>query len=151
VGLRPKTASELQIYQQSVNRFYQIFLEKVAKARSLTAETVDTIAQGRVWSGKSAQNIGLVDEIGGLETAIEYAVKKLELGDDWEVEEYPEKRNWETEIVEKLSAAKISSPLIDQKIITWAISQSKSELDFRELIKNRNQIYTILPFKLEIE
>lgn len=151
VGLRQKTEPELEIYQQGVNRFYTLFLNKVAKARNLTIDKVDTIAQGRVWSGKDAKNIGLVDEIGGLETAIQYTVKKLNLGDNWEVEEYPEKRTWETQIVEKLSQVNIQSQLSDSEKITLAISKLQSELDFQEVIENPHKIYAILPFKLEIK
>jgi protease-4 len=150
-GLRPKTEEELKIYQQSVDRFYNLFLEKVAKARNLSPEKVDPIAQGRTWSGENAKNIGLVDEIGGLETAIQYVVNKLDLGDDWQIEEYPEKRSWETEIMERLSEAKMQSQLSDHETIALAISKLKSTLDFQEVLQDPDKIYTILPFKLEIE
>merc|ERR1712178_228466 len=67
---RPKTEQELAIYQKSVNRVYDLFLEKVAESRDLAKEKVADIAQGRVWSGKTAKNIGLVDSFGGLDVAI---------------------------------------------------------------------------------
>lgn len=150
-GLRPKTDAELQIYQQSVNRFYNLFLEKVAEARKLSKNRVDTIAQGRVWSGKQAKDIGLVDEIGGLETAIKYTSEKLNLGNDWQVEEYPAKPTWETEIIEKLSEAKIKHNLSEQELMTLAISELTSELDLEDIISNPNKVYAILPFKVDIK
>lgn len=150
-GFRAKTDAELQIYQKSVDAFYSLFLEKVAKARNLTTEKVDNIAQGRVWSGEDAKNVGLVDEIGGLNSAIQYTIKELKLGDDWEVKEYPEKRNWETEFLEKLEETKLQEKLNDSQIIAITLSKLKSELDIADIIENPNQIYTILPFKLEIE
>jgi protease IV len=86
---RPKTPEELAIYQRSVERIYNLFLEKVAQGRDLPAAKVAEIAQGRIWSGKAAQEIGLVDEIGGLSAAIQYAAEKAELGEDWQLQEYP--------------------------------------------------------------
>ena len=57
------------------------------------------IAQGRVWSGSEAKRLGLVDEIGGLDDAIQYAVKKAGLGKNYRIVEYPQKK----ELVEALS------------------------------------------------
>lgn len=150
-GLQPKTEAELQIYQKNVNQIYTLFLEKVSKSRNLTTEKVDKIAQGRVWSGEDAKNIGLVDEIGGLESAIKYTVNKLKLGEDWEIEEYPEKRSWETEILEKLAETKLQEKFNDSEMFALALSKLKLELDIEEIIKNPNKIYAIFPFKLEIE
>ncbi|MCX7596929.1 MAG: signal peptide peptidase SppA, partial [Fischerella sp.] len=63
---RPKTPEELALYQRSVNKIYNIFLNKVAQGRKIPEAKVAEIAQGRVWSGTAAKQIGLVDEIGGL-------------------------------------------------------------------------------------
>jgi protease-4 len=151
VGLRPKTEAELNIYQKNVDQFYNLFLEKVAEARNLSPEKVAAIAQGRVWSGEDAQTLGLVDEIGGLEAAIEYTVNKLGLDDDWEIEEYPEKRSWETEIWEKLAETKLQEKINAPETMTAAIWQLKSELVIWEVLQEPNNIYAILPFKLEIK
>lgn len=86
---RPKSPQELALYQRSVNRIYNMFLNKVSQGRKLPEQKVAEIAQGRVWSGLAAKEIGLVDEIGGLNSAIAYAVKEAKLGEDWEVQEYP--------------------------------------------------------------
>ncbi|MGF1674201.1 MAG: signal peptide peptidase SppA, partial [Rivularia sp. (in: cyanobacteria)] len=59
---RPQSEEELAIFQRSVNRVYNVFLDKVAKGRNLPQAKVAEIAQGRVWSGKAAKDIGLVDE-----------------------------------------------------------------------------------------
>ncbi len=80
---RPKNPQELEIYQAAVNRFYDLFIETVAKGRKLSPDKVRTVAQGRVWTGKDAVKIGLVDQIGGLEAAVQYAAKTAKLGDDW--------------------------------------------------------------------
>ncbi|MGF1539255.1 MAG: signal peptide peptidase SppA, partial [Pleurocapsa sp.] len=101
-NVRPKTEEELALYQKSVAKTYSIFLKKVAKYRNLPENQVEEIAQGRIWSGKEAVKIGLVDRIGGLEEAIAHAAKEAQLGDDWQIEEYPQQNLLETEIVKRL-------------------------------------------------
>lgn len=86
---RPKSIEELKLYQRSINQIYTFFLNKVAKGRNLPPEKVGKIAEGRVWSGIAARELGLVDEIGGLNAAITYAVKQAKLGNDWIIQEYP--------------------------------------------------------------
>ena len=99
---RPKSPQELAVYQSSVNRLYSLFLNKVAEGRKLPAAKVAEIAQGRVWSGVSAKEIGLVDEIGGIEAAISYAAKQAKLGNDWQVTEYPTVRSFEQRLLGQL-------------------------------------------------
>jgi protease-4 len=96
---RPKTPQELQVYQSSVNKFYDLFIETVAKGRKLSSAQVRSVAQGRVWTGKDALAVGLVDEIGGLETAVQYAAKTAKLGDNWSLKEYPRSQSWEEELI----------------------------------------------------
>lgn len=86
---RPKTAEELAIVQRVVDQIYDRFITIVSESRNLPKEKVNEIAQGRVWSGLEAQKIGLVDELGGLEQAIQAASEEAKLGDDWQLVEYP--------------------------------------------------------------
>ena len=70
---RPDRALDPQlgaVMQSMLERNYREFLDRVAEARSMTMEEVDAIARGRVWSGEDAQEIGLVDYLGGLDEAI---------------------------------------------------------------------------------
>ena len=96
---RPKSDEELAIFQKMVDWIYGEFVGKVAVARKLKKEDVEEIAQGRVWSGSEAKKLGLVDEIGGLDDAIQYAVKKAGLGKNYRIVEYPQKK----ELFEALS------------------------------------------------
>ena len=77
--VRPMSVYERNVMQQSVDRVYDTFVKRVADGRHIGWKYVDNIAQGRVWSGKEALGIGLVDTLGGMETAVAYAVKKAEL------------------------------------------------------------------------
>lgn len=70
---------EYKVIQMEVDRIYDDFISKVAIGRNMTKSQVDSIGQGRVWSGKDAIGINLVDEIGGIEEAINYAAKLAEI------------------------------------------------------------------------
>ncbi|MBI2380997.1 MAG: signal peptide peptidase SppA [Gammaproteobacteria bacterium] len=70
-----------EVIQLTINHGYQEFLELVAKGRNKTPQEVDAIAQGRVWIGSKALELGLVDRLGGLEDAIESAAKRAHLED----------------------------------------------------------------------
>ena len=76
--MRPLTRNEIAYMQASVERIYTKFTSIVAEGRDMTVEDVDAIAQGRVWSGAEALEIGLVDEIGTIEDAILYAALSVE-------------------------------------------------------------------------
>jgi len=72
-----------------VDWIYGEFITKVAEGRKLDRAAVEEIAQGRVWSGAEALKIGLVDEIGGLDAAIAFAVEKAGLGPNYRLVEFP--------------------------------------------------------------
>ena len=76
---RKLTSEEIAIVQKEVNGIYSDFLSKVAVGRKMTKNQVHRIARGRVWTGEEAKKIGLVDELGGLNEAINFAVKKAKL------------------------------------------------------------------------
>lgn len=71
--MRPLNAQEVESMQKSVNDIYDAFLENVASGRDMTTDAVNEIAQGRVWAGSDALEIGLVDEIGTLSDAVAFA------------------------------------------------------------------------------
>lgn len=76
---RRLTEREMNIIQEEVDDIYNQFLKRVATGRGLTTEDVNAIARGRVWTGRDAKRVGLVDKLGGLEDAINYAVKKAKI------------------------------------------------------------------------
>lgn len=79
-GFTPETDAMLQT---TVEDAYRRFLGIVAASRKKTPEEIDAIAQGRVWDGGTARQIGLVDQFGGLEDALAWAAKAAKLGDSW--------------------------------------------------------------------
>lgn len=86
---RKLTDTEFSIAQNEVNEIYKQFLERVSNGRNLTKEAVNKIARGRVWTGDDAKRIGLVDSIGSLDAAINYA-KAMNNIKDQKVIYYPE-------------------------------------------------------------
>jgi protease-4 len=89
--------------QQEVVEIYNDFTSLVASTRNLRQTFVDSIGQGRVWTGTDALEIGLVDEIGGIEKAIAYAAEKAELGSDYRVTELPEQKEPFQQLIEEMS------------------------------------------------
>ncbi len=80
-GVTAFSNEERALLEGFIDDTYQAFLEKVANSRTMSVEEVNDIAQGRVWSGVAAHDVGLVDVLGGLDTAIEIAAERAELAD----------------------------------------------------------------------
>ncbi len=83
---RPKSEAELARIQHLVDGVYDQFIAKVAEGRKLPRAKVEEIAQGRVWSGTEALNLGLVDEMGGLREAVQFAAKKAGIEKDYRMD-----------------------------------------------------------------
>jgi len=82
------TEEERKLFRQMIEEFYDQFLNKVAEGRRMNKDKVDSLGQGRVWSGKRAKEFGLVDKIGGITEVIEYVKKEVKLKDA-EIVHYP--------------------------------------------------------------
>ena len=106
---RPKTKEEIAIVQKLIGDIYDQFLSKVSESRKLDRAKVSEIAQGRVWSGAEALKIGLVDELGGLDDAIQDAAKRAKLGTNWHVQEYPESTPLEERLIKGFFGAQIKA------------------------------------------
>ncbi|MCC8173754.1 MAG: signal peptide peptidase SppA [Odoribacter sp.] len=88
ISNRPLTAYERNVLQNYIEKGYETFLSRVAEGRGMTRDEVHEVAQGRVWTGKDALEIGLVDVLGGLEDAIKIAAEKANL-DNYKISELP--------------------------------------------------------------
>lgn len=99
---RPLNDAERAIIQNSVERVYTTFTGKVSEGRKMTVAMVDSVGQGRVWSGVDALSLGLVDTLGGLEDAIAMAAKKAKL-DNYRISELPEKKDPFEQFIKEMS------------------------------------------------
>lgn len=105
--MRKMTDYERNIIQKGVEDIYQTFIGRVAAGRSMTTAAVDSIGQGRVWSGANAKEIGLVDVIGGLETAIRIASEKAGIS-NYELKYLPERGTFDQIFQDLMSQTKLS-------------------------------------------
>ncbi len=133
---------------ESVDQVYERFTSLVAQGRNLPIEKVLEIAQGRVWSGADAVEIGLVDGIGGLREAIALAVTKANLGDDFALVEVLDEP---TELEAMLSAftAEVASGVVpdDVKAIYSEYSQIREAL---EPITTNHGMVTYSPYRVDL-
>jgi len=116
---RPFTNEERAKVQESMQATYDHFVERVAESRHTTPEKIDQIAQGRVWTGQQARQIGLVDELGGLAVALKAAKLRAHIGIDEEVRlvTYPRARSFYEVLSEQFG-----SPLGEMRTQTAAAS-----------------------------
>lgn len=146
---RPKTDQELAIEQRIVDQFYDNFLDTVATSRSLSRQQVANVAEGRVWSGAQAETIGLVDELGGLEAAIEAAAQQANLK-QWRVEEYPKRLPLSAQLLDQLRtrwATEAESP----DLITLSLQRLQDDVQTLQSFNDPIGLYTRLPFNLHID
>lgn len=98
---RPMNAAELAAIGDYIDRGYALFRSRVSQGRGISTDSVETIAQGRVWTGSDAIDIRLVDEIGGLDAAIAKAAELAELG-EYHTKGYPEEKDFLTELMDSM-------------------------------------------------
>ncbi len=103
---KPLDAQESAVIQRNVEKTYREFKQRVAEGRKKDTAYIESIAQGRVWTGHQAIANGLVDEIGGLDEAIAYAAKQANLK-NYRLKEYPEEKSFMEKMVEGFGDAKM--------------------------------------------
>ncbi len=146
---RPKTDEEMAVFQRMVDWIYGEFVAKVADGRHLKPEFVQEIAQGRVWSGAEAKKLGLVDEIGGLDRAVEFAAAKAGLGMGFRIVEYPRKKEFAEalqEILDKVSPNSARATGVTEQITR----RLEAELNTLQAFNDPAGIYARLPLDLMI-
>lgn len=145
-GMRPLDGAEHAALMRGVDRVYERFTSLVAEGRNLTIEKVLEIAEGRVWNGVQAQQIGLVDTCGGLNAALSIAVDKAELGDNFQI----------VEQVEPLTGFMAMFQGVNVKVRQAITSRSELGELYNEYRKVENMvgdkgIYTLCPYILDFE
>ncbi|HEY9762955.1 MAG TPA: signal peptide peptidase SppA [Trichocoleus sp.] len=143
---RPKNPKELAILQKAVDQIYSEFLKRVAEGRKLPATKVAEIAQGRVWSGKAAKELGLVDELGGLDRAIEVAADLAKLGDDWKLKEYPEGDEWERFFTRFFESEQTQA----QDPLTAQLENVKRDFALLRTLNDPRGVYALMPYRIDL-
>jgi protease-4 len=140
---RPLTASERDIIQKSVEHVYDVFITRVAEGRKLTKEQVDEIGQGRVWSGVDAKRIGLVDVLGGLETAIEIAAQKAGL-DNYKLLSLPKQKDPFEELFSKGTSG------VEEAMVKHFLGENAKYYITLDRLKSYSGIQARMPYEVEI-
>lgn len=142
---KPLNEKEKSLIQNSIERIYAQFKQRVATGRKKDTAYIETIAQGRVWSGEDALRNGLVDRLGNLQDAINCAARMAKLS-DYGLREYPESESWFTNLLNKKKnepAAMIREELgeenyklfVQMKKIKAMTGSAQARLPFEIIIK----------------
>ncbi len=151
---RPMTAVESQAVQADVERVYKRFLDVVQEGRGFeNRRDLENIAEGRVWSGKRAEEIGLVDELGGLDDAIAKAAEAAEIK-DYKIEVFPAEMDPLRKLLERFSGEAMSRVAVEKILSSFAGSSLIRQLLMRVKTDVPGSvhpgIYARLPFDFEI-
>ena len=139
---RPMTQNEKNLMQNQVNRGYDLFVKRCADGRGIPENRIREIAEGRVWLGKDALNLGLVDVIGGLDEAVEIAAEKADL-DVYAVSSYPKKKT----LVEMFTGDFINN--VSLKMLKNKLGGDAELFNQYLYLKNMTGIQAIMPYKVE--
>ena len=140
------SSGTLAIAQRSVVNTYNRFVHFVSKNRNKTAEEVDAVGSGRVWSGKRAKEIGLVDEIGSLNDAVKYAANKANIA-EYEAVSYPAKVDKFEQIMGSLRQGNIAESYVKSQISeeNYQLFKVFSDQNFK------NSIQMTMPYIIRIK
>ena len=146
---RPKTEGELAIFQGMVEWIYGEFIHKVAEGRHLDPEVVRKIAGGRVWSGREALKLGLVDEIGGLDEAIAHAAAEAALGSDYKLVEFPQSQTF-GEMLASWLENKRPAETVQRGLVSQVIKQVEEHAQVLQQFNDPRGIYVRLPLEINV-
>ncbi len=140
---RPMRDNEKEILQSYVERGYDLFLTRCADGRNIPKDTLALYAEGRVWTGRQAKEIGLVDELGDLKKAIDIAADLADI-DDYLVYEFPKMRSFIEELLDKKQKD------IAAEIIKEYLGDHYQILSLVKDIKNQDYVQARLPYNFNV-
>lgn len=142
---RPVSAREREMLQAYIEKGYDLFLTRCAEGRNMPKDSMALYAEGRVWTGNQAKEIGLVDELGGVEKAIEIAAELANLGKSYVIFEYPKMRSRIDELLkpakEELAARTLKEYLGDSYELFTILKD----------LKDQDYVQARIPFDLNIK
>ncbi|GEO08951.1 signal peptide peptidase SppA [Segetibacter aerophilus] len=143
--IRPLNTAEKQFIQNTIDTIYTAFKGRVAEGRKLSMQIVDSIAQGRVWTGERALKLGLVDRLGNINDAVNCAARMAKLN-DFQLKEYPEQKG----VLEKF----LNNYSNEVKVKTIKEEIGEEQYSILQQLKNIRKMVAVpqtrLPFELNI-
>lgn len=143
---RPFNAEETAMLQASVNRGYSLFRQRVADGRRLPVESVEKIAQGRVWLATDALNIKLVDQLGGIDDAVKKAAQLAKLK-DYYTSDYPAAASWMDNLLNSMSS---SGTYLDEQL-RQTLGDFYQPFTVLRSIDKREAIQARIPYAISIK
>ncbi len=143
---RPFNAEEKAMLQVSVNRGYSLFRQRVAEGRRLPVESVEKIAQGRVWLATDALNIKLVDQLGGIDDAVKKAAQLAKLK-DYYTSDYPAAASWMDAMLNSMSS---SGTYLDEQL-RQTLGDFYQPFTMLRSIDKREAIQARIPYAISIK
>lgn len=143
--MRPLNADEKDLMQLMINRGYSTFINRCAEGRDMSTSAIEKVAEGRVWTGAMAKELGLVDVLGGLNTALDIAVKKADI-ETYTVCNYPDTENFITSLFNKANKNYIKG-----KIMKSHFGELYNDISFINNLENSVKIQARTPFELNIK
>lgn len=143
---RPFNAEEKAMLQASVNRGYSLFRQRVAEGRRLPVESVEKIAQGRVWLATDALNIKLVDQLGGIDDAVKKAAELAKLK-DYYTSDYPAAASWMDAMLNSMSS---SGTYLDEQL-RQTLGDFYQPFTMLRSIDKREAIQARIPYAINIK
>lgn len=143
---RPFNAEEKAMLQASVNRGYSLFRQRVAEGRRLPVESVEKIAQGRVWLATDALNIKLVDQLGGIDDAVKKAAELAKLK-DYYTSDYPATASWMDAMLNSMSS---SGTYLDEQL-RQTLGDFYQPFTMLRSIDKREAIQARIPYAISIK
>jgi protease-4 len=144
-GSRPMNEVEKRFMQGSVDSIYSTFKSRVVAGRKLSGAVVDSIAQGRVWSGVQAKQLGLVDRIGGIEDAIACAAKLAKVS-SYRLREYPESKSTMEKLMKSLGGEASASAVKNELGVNYNLY-----LQVKRIQNMNGEIQARMPYDLDVK
>jgi protease-4 len=145
---KQKTDADMAIIQKMLDKSYDEFLEHVSSGRKIPVNQVNDIAQGRVWSGVEAGKIKLVDETGGLRSAVLYAAKLAQLGEHPLVSEFPAKKRFPEQLQEMFKTGP-RPPVAKVDPLSQGLHELQNELKELQSLNDPAGLYARLPLQIQ--
>ena len=141
---RPFNSDERAAMQNYINNGYKLFVKRCADGRGMSVGTIEKIAEGRVWTGATAKELGLVDELGGLNKAIEIAAQKAEV-EAYSLLTYPSKESFFSSLMNEGKSNYIEGQLME------TLGEAYPSIKFIQNVKDMDRIQARMPFDLRIQ
>ena len=145
VIMRPFNQDEKALIQMSVAQSYDTFISRCAEGRHMTKEAIEKVGEGRVWTGEMAKELGLVDVLGGIDTALEIAVRKAGI-EGYTVVSYPAKQDLLSSLLNTKPTNYVESQILKSKL-----GEYYQQFGMLKNLKERSMIQARIPFELNIK